>query len=191
MLIKMEPRFSPGFLFCSKLFLMSSVDLSKVPSFYHNYVNQVTETDLPTVFQMHQARLVSELENIPDDKWDYRYAPGKWTIKELVQHIIDSERIFCYRALRFARKDATELPGFDENLFAENAGADRRTKKDLIDELVTVQRGSALLFSSLDDTQLKQSGVANGKPVYVEAIGYIIAGHTLHHLAILKERYLN
>ena len=101
--------------------MSTAVDFSRVPTFYHGYVQQVTETSLPEAFQKHQLMLLTTLMDVPEDKWDYRYAEGKWSIKELVQHIIDAERIFCYRALRFSRNDKTALPGFDENLFAANS----------------------------------------------------------------------
>ena len=169
---------------------MEKPDLSRIPAFYHNYVRQVQEPDLSSAFEKHEVLLISELRALPLEKWDYRYAEGKWSIKELVQHLIDGERVFCYRALRFARKDATELPGFDENLFNENARADRRNPTDLLEELSAVQRASTLLFRSFDEEQLEASGIANGNPVYVRGIGFIIVGHTLHHLNILKERYL-
>ena len=169
---------------------MANVDLSRVPSFYHNYINLVVEDGLDVVLEKHQSDLINELKNIAEEKWNYRYAPGKWSIKELVQHIIDAERIFCYRALRFSRKDKTELPGFDENLFAENANADARSSTHLINELMVVQQSSAQLFSSFNDEQLNETGVSNGRTIYVKAIGYIIAGHALHHKNILMERYL-
>jgi uncharacterized damage-inducible protein DinB len=169
---------------------MSSVDLSRVPSFYHKYISLVTESDLSKAFINHQKQLITELEEIPEEIWDYRYAEGKWSIRELVQHVIDAERIFCYRALRFARKDKTELPGFDEELFAASAEADRRSKADLLEELGTVQRSSAALFRSFSEEQLNQTGTANGSSIYVSAIGHIIVGHPRHHLNVLKERYL-
>jgi len=93
-------------------------DLSRVGNFYHNYINLVTQDDLVEAFDIQSASFIRFLETIAPDKYDYRYADGKWTIRELLQHIIDAERIFSYRALRFARKDSTPLPGFDENLFA-------------------------------------------------------------------------
>ena len=93
-------------------------DLFRVGDWYHNYINQVPEDDLIIAFDKQGAALVRFLGTIPSDKYDYRYAEGKWTIKEVLQHIIDAERVFSYRALRFARKDSTPLPGFDENLFA-------------------------------------------------------------------------
>ncbi|MGZ8538089.1 MAG: DinB family protein [Flavisolibacter sp.] len=169
---------------------MLQVDFSRVPVFYHKYINLVKEQDLSEALRNHQNNLASELNNIPESTWDYRYAEGKWTIKELVQHIIDGERIFCYRALNFARKDSNELPGFDENEFAAVSNADKRSKKDLLDELTTVQKSSMQLFASFDEEQLDQSGTANGNSIYVKGIGFIIVGHTLHHLNIIRERYL-
>ena len=169
---------------------MPNVDLSRVPSFYHNYIRQVKQSDLAAAFQTHTIELTGLLRTIAPDKWDYRYAVGKWTIKEVVQHIIDAERIFCYRALRFARMDATPLPGFDENFYAENAEAGKRTSEELIAELETVQRSSVHLFNSFSENQLERSGVSNNNSIYVKAIGYIIVGHALHHKNILVERYL-
>jgi uncharacterized damage-inducible protein DinB len=169
---------------------MANIDLSRVYEYYHRYINYVTENDLTKAFQKHQTDLISVLKEIPEGKWEYRYEEGKWSVKELVQHVIDSERIFCYRALCFARKDKTALPGFDENTYAEASKADRRSKKDLIEELQIAQQSSAQMFASFDEEQLNESGVANGKAMYVKAIGYILIGHALHHKKILLERYL-
>ena len=170
---------------------MTNVDLSRVPPFYHKYISFVSENDLDSAFKKHQADFISLLKKISSDQWDHRYAEGKWSVKELVQHVIDAERIFCYRALRFARKDKTELHGFDEGKFAAASKADKRTREDLLDELATVQKSSAQLFASFDEDQLDQQGTANGSSVYVKALGYIITGHALHHQNILTERYIN
>jgi uncharacterized damage-inducible protein DinB len=170
---------------------MANVDLSRVPEYYHKYINLAIDEDLQTAFKKHQTDLVSFLKEIPKKKWDFRYAEGKWSIKEVVQHIIDAERVFDYRALCFARKDQTSLPSFDENIFADNSKADERTKKDLLKELKTVQESSAQMFESFDEEQLEQPGVASGKPTYVKGIAYIVVGHALHHKKILKERYLS
>src|SRR5690349_21721938 len=113
---------------------MPKPNLAEVPAYYHNYVNKVQTEDLKEAFQQH-LEAISFLKNIPPEKWSYRYAEGKWSIKELVQHIIDGERIFSYRALCFARKDQTPLPSFDENNYAANSKADSRNAADLIDEL--------------------------------------------------------
>lgn len=169
---------------------MANVDLSRVPEYFHRYINLAIADDMQTAFKKHQTELVSFLKEIPKKKWGYRYAEGKWSIKEVVQHIIDAERVFTYRALCFARKDQTPLPSFDENLFAVNSKADIRTKKDLIKELKTVQESSAQLFNSFDEEQLNQSGLASGKPTYVKGVAYILLGHALHHKKILEERYL-
>jgi hypothetical protein len=169
---------------------MSTVDLSRVPVFYHRYINLVKDAELNEALQNHQDGIQQILEDLPENKWNYRYAEGKWSIRELVQHLIDAERIFCYRALRFSRKDTTPLPGFDENLYADTSGAERRSTAGLLEELGTVQKSTAQLFASFDEEQLNQSGEANGNSIYVKAIGFIIAGHTLHHANILKERYL-
>jgi hypothetical protein len=169
---------------------MPRPDLSRVPVYYHNYISKVQKDDLKTIFTEHQHQFLDFLSTIPPGNWDYAYAEGKWTIKELVQHVIDAERIFCYRALCFARKDTTLLPGFDENTYAIHSKAAKRTKEDLMEELLSVQRASATLFASFDEEQLDATGTANEKPIYVLGIGFIVVGHTLHHMDILKDRYL-
>lgn len=170
--------------------MMHKIDLSQVPTFYHNYIQLVTEPSLSDAFAQHTTELFSFLKGIDEEKWTYRYAEGKWSIKEVVQHLIDAERIFNYRSLTFARKDAIALPGFKETIYAQHSKADKRTKEDLIKELNIVQKSSQMLFSSFDDEALEQKGVMNGNNVYVEAIGYIIIGHARHHKNILQERYL-
>lgn len=169
---------------------MSLQQLEKVPSFYHNYINQVPEENLDAAFAKHTNDLVAFLKSISEQQWEHRYAPDKWSIKEVVQHLIDSERIFCFRALSFARKEEQELPGFKENEYAAASKADRRNAEDLIEEMHLVQQCSAKLFASFDEEQLQEKGVANKKQIFVEAIGYIIIGHCRHHAQIIKERYL-
>jgi len=169
---------------------MSRPDLERVPAFYHNYIHQVEALNLPQALQKHATDTIPFLQTIPADKWTFRYAEGKWTIKELVQHIIDAERIFNYRALCFARHDETALPGFEEDFYAANSEANKRSPEELLEELLIVQKSSVLLFQSFSEAQLEATGVANGNPIYVNAIGFIIAGHTLHHLKIIRERYL-
>src|SRR5687767_14905294 len=115
-------------------------NLSQIPEFYHKYVQLVTEENLSQAFEKHATQFTSFLQAIPTEKWDYCYAEDKWSIKEVVQHIIDAERIFGYRALTFARKDNVALPGFDENKYASNSNADDRAPKDLLEELELVQK---------------------------------------------------
>ncbi len=169
---------------------MPTIDFSRVPPYYHKYINLVTQNDLKTAFAQNQQNLIDFLDSIPGEKWDFSYAEGKWSIKELVQHLIDAERIFCYRALCFARKDNVALPGFDENSYASNSKANQRTKESLVQEMNSVQQSTVALFNSFDDEQLQTSGIANNNSIYVSAIGFIITGHALHHKQILEERYL-
>lgn len=165
-------------------------DLSRVGNWYHGYIKMVPEDDIRAAFSNKDNNLIAFLDSIPESKQDYRYAEGKWTIKEVLQHIIDAERVFIYRALRFARKDQTALHGFDENLFADNAKASTRKWSDLMEEFKCVRRSTEIFFNSLDEDQLEAEGISSGSPVYVRALGYIILGHPLHHQKILKERYL-
>ena len=165
-------------------------DLSRVPSFYHNYISHVPEDDLLEAFNTETPAFIRFIESIPPDKYDYRYAEGKWTIKEVLQHLLDAERIFAYRALRFARKDSTFLAGFDENTFAENAKADKRDWNNLVEEFKVVRMASEYLFASFDNDQLEATGTANNSSVYVLGIGFLLIGHSLHHMKVIKERYL-
>ena len=168
---------------------MSSTRRVFVDFLVERYAGNVELDDIKAAFEKH-SDTISFFKQIPEQKWNYRYAEGKWSIKEMIQHIIDAERIFCFRALNFARQDKNELPGFDENEFAEVSNADRRSKEDLMEELATVQKSSTHLFASFDEEQLDQAGIANGKSIYVKGIGFIVVGHTLHHRNILVERYL-
>lgn len=122
---------------------------------------------------------------------DFAYAEGKWTLKELLQHLIDAERIFAYRALRFARKDKTDLPGWDEETYAKHYFSTERSLQSLIDEFETVRKSSSLFFENLNEILLSETGVANGNEISVETIGKLIVGHTIHHLNIIEERYLS
>ena len=170
---------------------MPRPDLSRVPEFYHGYISKVKEDDLMDGLKSSTKNLFDLLKSIPAGKQDYRYADNKWTIKEVVQHMIDGERVFTYRALRFARKDDTPLPGFDENLFAQTAKADKRNWNDLIEEFTSVRKATEAMFGSFDNEQLESTGTASGASNYVLGFGYIIAGHVNHHAAIIRERYLS
>lgn len=170
---------------------MPKTDLTRVPEFYHNYISMVSEDDLIKAFEVNTKSFISFLEAIPADKYDYRYAPDKWTIKGIIQHIIDAERVFSYRALRFARKDGTHLPGFNENLFAKNAKTENRRWNDLVEEFKVTRKATELLFRSFDEEQLNAEGISNNASVYVMGIGFICIGHCCHHQKIIQEKYLN
>jgi len=128
-------------------------------------------------------------DSLTPEQAEYAYAEGKWTLKELLQHLIDAERIFAYRALRFARKDKTELPGWDEELYAKHYPKER-SLKSLMDEFESVRKSSVFFFENLNSEQLAESGVANGNEISVETLGKLVVGHNIHHLNIIRERYL-
>jgi len=132
----------------------------------------------------------SLFHSLGPDKEDYRYAEGKWTIKELLQHIVDSERVFAYRALRFSRNDSTQLPGFDENLYAENCEVTHRSLASLLEEFNWLRKSNIQMFAFMDETMLKRMGRIDGNQISVRALGFIICGHVLHHLKVIEERYL-
>jgi hypothetical protein len=169
---------------------MPRPDLSRVPEYYHRYINQVPEDELTDAFTVQAESLFLFLDAIPADKRDHRYAADKWTIKEMLQHIVDTERVFAYRALCIARQDTVSLPGFDENSYAAHSKADQRNWDDLVEELKAVRKASEILFRSFDAAQLDSTGTANNKPVYVLPLGFILVGHVYHHLNVLRERYL-
>lgn len=161
------------------------------PSFYHRYVQEAEGADMLHALRVAADRMHRVLARVRPDEEGHRYAPGKWSIKEVVQHVIDSERIFAYRALRFSRGDTTGLPGFEENDYAPESQADRRTLKDLAHEYDVVREASLLLFQSLPSGCIDRSGIANGLSITVRALGWVIAGHSNHHATILEQRYLN
>jgi hypothetical protein len=161
-----------------------------VAEFYQSYLEQVKENDLHAALKKNTRQFRKLLKSIPRKKIDYAYAAGKWTLREMLQHIIDSERVFAYRALRFSRMDPAPLAGFDENQWAAHAGGDGRSWKDLLEEFKSVRNATQYLFDSLSDDQLKFVGEANGRPLNAFTLGFIIPGHLAHHMRIIKERYL-
>ena len=159
--------------------------------FYATYINQVSEEyTLEEELEISLHRLIKFVQDIPMDKFDYRYAEGKWTIKDILQHLIDAERIFAYRALRFARNDKTDLPGFEENDYADEANANERNIMSLLTELSAVRQATLLLFKTFSEVQFMQQGTANKNPISVRALGFVIIGHQNHHQRVFQERYL-
>ncbi|TAH05082.1 MAG: DinB family protein [Sphingobacteriales bacterium] len=159
-------------------------------SFFQNYLNKAEDKELNKALKANLKSVEKFLCKIPANKRTYAYAEGKWTIKQLLQHMIDTERVFAYRALRFARKDATPLPGFDENAWASNATAATRKWNSLVNEFIAVRKTTLALFEALDKKELLLEGIASNNVVNVLALGYIIAGHANHHIDIINERYL-
>jgi len=159
--------------------------------FYANYINAVSdEYDLVEELEISVHRLIRFVQNIPMDKFDYRYAEGKWTIKDILLHLIDAERIFAYRALRFARKDTTPLASFDENTYVDVAKASQRSIQDLLTEMSVVRQSTLALFKSFSEENLVETGTASNHPMSVRALGFVIIGHQNHHQRVFEERYL-
>ena len=169
---------------------MTLPDLSRVPEWYHRYIAQVDGDDILEILTRQSASFLQFLETLPEEKRAYSYGPDKWTIKDVVQHILDAERVFAYRALCIARGEKQGLPGFDENEYADKSKADKRNWNNMLEEFKVVRRSTEILFASFDKEQLDNTGTASSWPVYVLGIGYIIAGHLNHHHNIIRERYL-
>lgn len=159
------------------------------PEYFGKYIALVKEDDIIQAISNQLPVIFSELNKITEETSTYSYAPGKWTLKELLQHIIDAERVFDYRALAFARKDTNPLPSFDEDSYAANSNANSRTWASLVSEFNHVRAASTDLFQSLTPSMLSGSGIASGKHITVLSLGYIIVGHVYHHLNVIKEKY--
>ena len=158
--------------------------------YYQTYINYTSGKDYSILVQQYNERIIESWNAIPLEKINYAYAEDKWTIKQMFQHVIDTERIFAYRALRFARNDKTELPGFEENSYVDEANANKRSIQDLLTELLVVRQASLSLFKSFSEEQLLRKGIASNNPMSVRALGFIIIGHQNHHQKVFEERYL-
>jgi uncharacterized damage-inducible protein DinB len=171
---------------------MKASDLkpNEYAEYYSQYIKQSGNANLLDVLKESAQALNSLFETISDEKMNYKYAEDKWTIKDMLLHIIDAERVFAYRALRFARADKTNLPGFEHNDYVVVANANGRNKASLLNEYNAQRESTIQLFSNFTDDMLLQIGVASGNPMSVRALGFVTAGHETHHCNILKERYL-
>lgn len=158
--------------------------------YFQRYIDLVEEEDLVTAFKNQAAGIKQFLQSISEEKSTYAYAESKWTIKELLQHSIDTERILAYRALCLARGERLNLPGFEEDDYAANSFANHRKWTDLIEEFLTVRKSTEMLFESFNDAVLNNAGTANNNPVTVLSLGFTIVGHWYHHKKVLEERYL-
>jgi hypothetical protein len=167
------------------------LNLSTVPNFYKNYVKQIEETDQLQALRISGHRALELVHSIAEEKADFRYAPDKWTIRELLCHSIDAERIFAYRALRFARNDKTPLAPFEENDYATQANAEGRSLQKIAAEMAHLRSSTIDLFESFTPEMLMRKGSVNNNELSVIALAFIIAGHETHHCHVLKERYLS
>lgn len=168
----------------------SQLPTNEYSAFNATYIQALENVNLIEELEICLHDFIRFVQNIPMDKFDYRYAEGKWTIKDIIQHIIDAERIFSYRALRISRNDQTPLPGFEENSYVMQTNANARSIQQLLTEMAALRQSTLLLFKSFTLEQLQLIGTASDNPISVRAIGFIIIGHQKHHQTIFQERYL-
>ena len=171
-------------------FTISKPDETEYSPYYGKYILLVPDGDILDEMSKQLEDTLVILRSIPASQAGFRYAPDKWSIKEVVGHVIDAERVFAYRALRFARNDKTPLPGYEQDDYIRNASFDDCTLDDLVAEFESVRRSTLFLFKHLTGEAWMRRGVANNNEVSVRALAYIIAGHELHHREILLNRYL-
>lgn len=156
----------------------------------HNYIRLVQDGNIMEVLEKNHAKTQDFIKNIPTEKANYAYAEGKWTVKETLLHIIDTERILAYRALRFARNDKTDLQGFEQDDYVPNSDAMNRNLEDIAAEFQLLRASTLSMIKHFTPEMRNKNGTTNGNTASVRALIYIIAGHELHHINILKERYL-
>lgn len=160
------------------------------PTFCHRYFNLVPSENLMEAFEKSEKETLSLIDSIPKEIENFAYSPGKWTLKEVVKHIIETERIFAYRAFRFSRKDTDELKGFDENKYIAATQHLVYDLQELKEAFIAVRSATVSLYKNMDDAMLDFVGKANQATYTARGIGFMIVGHNLHHLNIIKERYL-
>ena len=170
--------------------IISAPQPSEYNAFFNSYIGNANTDDLLTALAASEEYIVNFMLSLKEQQLNHRYQPGKWSIKEMLVHMADTERIFAYRALRFARNDKTDLPGFDENAYAEQSKAEGRAITSILAEYAAARQATIELFKGFDDEMLGRTGTASGRSVSVRALGFAILGHEIHHLNIIKQRYL-
>jgi hypothetical protein len=169
---------------------MNRPEKGEYAEYYERYVSLVEEADIVAVLEKQQAEMLEIFETISEEKSHFSYGADKWTIKELIGHLTDGERIFAYRALRISRADETPIEGFEQDGYIENSNFNNTPFSELTDELLLARKSNLILFKYLQDEAWSRTGTASGNPVSVRALAYIMAGHIRHHINILNERYL-
>ncbi len=163
---------------------------SEYVPYYGRYIDKIPDGDVLRLLDAQHEATLRLLSGLSEAEAERRYAPGKWSVKEVIGHVIDTERIFVYRALRFSRNETIALPGYDQNAYVEEAGFDARSLADLLEEFRAVRRATILFFKGLSDEMMERAGTANDAAMSVRAVAYMLAGHERHHVDILRERYL-
>lgn len=169
---------------------MTPPQTTEYAPFYKGYIALIGQDDVLEKLSSNRKKTYYFFLSLPEEKADFAYAEGKWSVKEVLGHIIDTERIMCYRLLRFSRGDYHPLAGFNENFYSSKSNHTKRTLEDLADEFSALRKANLYLYQNLSPEQLKRKGTASNATVSVKALLYIIAGHELHHLKIIRERYL-
>ncbi len=169
----------------------AQLESSEYHSYYSPYIAALGNVDLLKALLAGKEQMIRFINMLPENKLNYSYAEGKWTVSEVIMHLIDAERVFQYRALRFGRNDSTALPGFDQDHYVPESGASKKTKAQLLLEFNAVRDASIALFTSFSKEVLKRWGTASNAKMSVRALGFVISGHQVHHLEVLRERYLN
>jgi len=170
---------------------LSELKPGDCPAYYQTYLDVLGDAELLELLERQMGNFPQFIKSIPQDLWHHRYQEDKWSVAEVLVHILDSERVFQYRALRFGRQDFTPLPGFDQDAYVPMSLAENRTKEDVIEEYLVIRKSSLALFSSLPEERLSWKGMASDQPVSIGAIGFITCGHQKHHRNILRARYLD
>lgn len=169
---------------------MNRPEINEFDPYYNTYVSRIEGNNVLEQLDAQPTELRNMFDNVPDGRGNYSYAEGKWTIKELLSHLIDGERIFAYRILRISRGDETPIEGFEQDGYIENSNANNRSFSDLLDEFDLQRRANMKMLRNLSDDAARRIGTASEKTVSVRALVYIMAGHVRHHINILHERYL-
>ncbi len=165
--------------------------LTSLPTYYHPFVDMIVEENVVKALQNGAEAFAQVFQNCPEALHDYAYEKGKWTVKEVAQHVIDTERIFTYRALCFARGEKRSLEGFDQLSYAQHVNCKKRSMQQIISEFSDVRSSTISLYESFNSEDLKVRGNANGLDIDVNALGFITVGHALHHAKVIRERYIN
>jgi hypothetical protein len=168
---------------------MTRPDKTEYDPYYEHYVSLVAERDIIDTLSSQPTRLQDRFTAMAEERGAFRYADGKWSVKEVLGHLIDAERMFAYRLFRISRGDETPIEGFEQDGYIENAHSNERSFADLLEEFSLLRRANMLFFNNLDDEAWARVGTANNAKVSVRALAYIMAGHVEHHLNVLKERY--
>ncbi|MFD2550928.1 DinB family protein [Bizionia sediminis] len=169
---------------------VNDIKTTEYAPFYANYISKAGHLSLIAGLEQGKNQTLTFFEALPTEKWEYRYAKNKWTIKDVLQHIIDTELIFVYRALRVARADKTPLPGFEQDDYVTHAHANNKTFQQLLTEYNLLRQFTISLFNGFTSQMLLQMGEASGSAISVRALGFILIGHEQHHIDVIKARYL-